>query len=230
MSLIVIVGINGRQGTSVAEAFMKIPGTLIRGLTSSPDCPASERWQSMGVEIREETWDDEEHVKASFKGAAVIFALTSYHASFGNRRARLAFEVGMINTYLERFAMKCDIHIGRTILNAAAATQGLRRLVMPTLPVVNEGASYASARAHSAYLAKRQHLIYLETCLPALLKKTIVVKPVMRMEDYLATLRMVSKKPSTDIARFKSANDLCRAEMESYRSEQQYQLTCLYLG
>jgi hypothetical protein len=230
MPLIVIVGINGRQGTSVAEAFMDAPGFLIRGLTSSPDCPASERWKEMGVEIREETWVDEEHIKASFEGATVIFALTSYHAPFEDRRAKLALEVGLIHTSMARFAMQRDVYIARMLFNAAAATPGLRRLVMSTLPVVKDCTRYAAHIAQSVYLAKKQQIYYLENCLPALLDKTIMVKPCMRMEDYRVTLRMVSTRSSTDTAQVKDANNARSAKMECYRSERQHRLTCPYPG
>ncbi|KAF2437561.1 NAD(P)-binding protein [Karstenula rhodostoma CBS 690.94] len=189
MAIIVIVGINGRQGTSVAEAFIDAPGIRIRGLTSSPNCPASERWKKMGVEIRDETFDDEEHIKESFAGADVIFALTSYHRLLEDRRLKLAVEVGL-RPSAQFAAMRREVFVGRILLDAAAATPRLQRLVMSTLPVTNSGARYASHTAGATYLAKREHINYMRACLPGLAAKTVLVKPCMRMEDYQATLRM----------------------------------------
>ncbi|OAF98802.1 uncharacterized protein CC84DRAFT_1233975 [Paraphaeosphaeria sporulosa] len=191
MYLVVIIGINGRQGSSVAEAFMDVPGARIRGLTSSPKCAASERWKQMGVEIREETFGDMEHIKKSFEGATFIFAMTSYHQLLQDRRSKLACEVGSVFSVYD-FAMRREDNVGRMLLDAAAATPGLQRLVMSTLPVVNPGNKYASHTAGATYHAKRHHIRYMASCLPALAAKTILVKPCMRMEDYRATLRMVS--------------------------------------
>lgn len=191
MCLVVIMGINGRQGTSVAKAFMIMPGVRIRGLTSSPDCSASERWKDMGIEIREETFEDEEHVKESFDGSDIVFATTSYHRLLEDRRANLAIEVGLHRT-VWFLTMIREVRMGRIILDAAAATPGLQKLVMSTLPITNPGAKYASHSAGATYLAKREHICYLARCLPALAAKTRLVKPCMRMEDYRATLRMVS--------------------------------------
>ncbi|KAL5418915.1 hypothetical protein PMIN06_005785 [Paraphaeosphaeria minitans] len=191
MFLIVIVGINGRQGSSVAEAFMDVPGTRIRGLTSSPMGPASQRWQERGVEIREEMFDDEKHIKDSFKGATIIFAITSYHKFMQDRRAKLIAEIGFKRSVRE-IAIRQEVQVGRMILDAAATTPGLQKLVMSTFPVTSPGNKHASHTAQGTYLAKREHIRYMGRCLPALAAKTVLVKPCMPMEDFQATLRMVS--------------------------------------
>ncbi|KAJ4352215.1 uncharacterized protein N0V89_007562 [Didymosphaeria variabile] len=190
MPLIVIVGINGRQGTSVANAFLDAPGFRIRGLTSSPDCPASEKWKDLGVEIREETFVDEEHARASFEGAAAIFAMTSYHKPFEDRRAKLAYEVGLIKISMAQFALRRAAYQGRILFDAVADTRGLHRFVLSTLPVVLPGAKYATHLAQANYHTKKEQLNYLTRCLPSLAAKTIAVKPCMRMEDYRMTLQM----------------------------------------
>lgn len=207
MPLIVIIGINGRQGTSVANAFLDIPGFRIRGLTSSPDCIASEHWRELGVEIQEETFVNEQHVRASFKGADFMFASTSFHKPMKDRRANLAQEVGLMGRGLLQFSVRRDVYVGRMLLDAAASTPGLRRLVMSTLPVTLPGAKYATHEAEAQYVAKREQVNHLSRCMHSLSTKTTVVKPCVRMEDYRITLRMVSAKSRCNIARMKFTDD-----------------------
>lgn len=190
MPLIVIVGINGRQGTSVAEAFMDAPGYEIRGLTSSPNCPASESWKEKGIEIREETFEKEEHIHESFSGATIIFALTSYHKLLADPREKLLVEIGLVRSAYDA-AIRREVAVGRMMLNAAATTLGLEKLVMSVLPANNSGHKYASHTGGATYHAKKELIQYMSKCLPALARRTLLVKPCLRMEDYRSTLRMV---------------------------------------
>lgn len=193
LPLVVIVGINGRQGTSVAKAFLENGSYRIRGLTSSPECSSSENWKRLGVEMREETYMEFQHVHASFEGANIIFASTCYHKVLTNRRASMAFQVGMMgNKGVSQYAMERDINTGHLILDAAAEIPELQRFVMSTLPILQSEVEYATNKAMGESAAKIQHITHLQNVLPDLWKKTILVKPSPRMEDSNSALRMVS--------------------------------------
>jgi nucleoside-diphosphate-sugar epimerase len=49
--LIVIIGITGNQGSSVASTFLADPTWRIRGLTRNPSSPASRALSACGVEM-----------------------------------------------------------------------------------------------------------------------------------------------------------------------------------
>lgn len=192
-TLVVIVGINGRQGTSVANAFLESGGYRIRGLTSSPECSSSNKWRQLGVEIREETFMDHQHIHASFEGAHIIFATTCYYNIFRDHRLRLAFNVGMMNSKsVSQYAMERDIHVGHMILDAAANIPQLQKLVMSTLPVLRTDVKYATTKSKGEFAAKRQQIQHLQDSLPELWNKTILVKLAPRMEDFDLSLRLVS--------------------------------------
>ena len=190
--LVVIVGINGRQGTSVASAFLQDESFRVRGLASSIDCAASDNWRSLGVEMRQETFEQSDHVRKNFEGAKIIFASTCAYKHLEDRRLHLAYQVGMMRgTTGPVVAMHKDIAIGHMLLDAAAATTGLETFVMSTFPVVGPNQEYSTPLAKRELEAKKEHLKYLLYCLPDLRRKTILVKPSLRMEDYRLTLRMV---------------------------------------
>ncbi|KAJ4299835.1 hypothetical protein N0V90_005081 [Kalmusia sp. IMI 367209] len=189
MLLLVIVGINGRRGTSVANAFLENKQFRIRGLTSSPGCSASRNWRTLGVEIREETFVDENSVRENFFGAAIIFASTNYDKYFKDRGAKLACSL-CPNMDLHSFAAAHEVNTGKTIISAAANTPGLGRFVLATLPTLPPNANFATEKGEWQYRAQAELVKYLTSDHDTLNKKTTLVKPAFRMEDFLKTLRM----------------------------------------
>jgi uncharacterized protein YbjT (DUF2867 family) len=73
---VVIIGITGKQGGSVANALLDSskPYRLV-GLTRSVTQPASKEWENRGVEMREVTVavGNEAQVRAAFEGADIVF-------------------------------------------------------------------------------------------------------------------------------------------------------------
>ena len=193
MPLLVVVGINGRQGTSVANAFLKTEQFRIRGLTSSPGRSASKKWVARGVEIRKETFDNADSVRENFSGAAIIFATTNYDKYFEDRAAKLACSL-CPNSGLLNLAMLHEIKMGRMIVSAAADTPGLGRFVLVTLPAVLPDTTFTTNRGAYQFRAQGEIVRYLTRHHDALHEKTNIVRPSLRMEDCLMTLQMVSVK------------------------------------
>lgn len=194
LPLVVILGINGRQGTSVAKAFLGSRKYRIRGLTTRPDCFESNRWRAYGVEIREERFMEYSHVRESFKGADIIFAVSCFSTT--DHRLDLAYDVGMISRSIDKLdlARKADSEKGIMVLDAAASTKGLRRFIMSTLPIVlTPGAKFATRRAQQHHESKSEQLLYLTSNVPELFHKTILVRAAACMEDFWLTLRLVCK-------------------------------------
>ena len=79
--LIVVVGVTGNQGGSVARRFLKDPRFNVRGITRDPLSAASKALAEQGVEIVKADLHDVESLKSAFKGANVIFSVTQYCTS-----------------------------------------------------------------------------------------------------------------------------------------------------
>ncbi|KAJ7069100.1 NAD(P)-binding protein [Mycena amicta] len=80
--LVVIVGVTGKQGGSVARALIESDKPYrIRGLTRDASRPAAKAFASEGIEIVAVSISvgNEAAVRAAFEGAAVIFAVTNFN-------------------------------------------------------------------------------------------------------------------------------------------------------
>ena len=201
MPLVVIAGINGRQGTSVANAFLNGGGFRVRGLTSSPECASSNRWRALGVEIREETYADTQHIHASLEGATIIFAIISVRGLLKAqaRELDIAYSVGLTRGVSPRkFAIEKATWLGRALFDAANDIPELTQFVLSTLPVLHiHNTAYATSIAAAEHMVQLRHVDYIKTLLPQLWRKTILFKPSPRMEDYHSTLKLVRILHST---------------------------------
>lgn len=78
--LLVVFGISGQQGSSVADAVLNDPELsklyTVRGVTRDPTKPAAQSYQKKGVEIVKGDVDDLASVKAALKGAHTVYAMT----------------------------------------------------------------------------------------------------------------------------------------------------------
>lgn len=82
--VLVVVGITGNQGSSVANTFLNLQGWHIRGITRNPSSPAAQQWTSKGVEIVKADIDDIASLESAFRGASAIFANTDIYHHFSN--------------------------------------------------------------------------------------------------------------------------------------------------
>jgi hypothetical protein len=117
--LIVIIGITGNQGGSVAQRFLQDPTYRIRGLTRDPSSPASLALSAQGIEMVKAELDDINTLIPAFKGANLIFSVTQYWEPFfrPDCRAR-AIEEGVS---CRKYAYDVEYRQGRNIADAAAA-------------------------------------------------------------------------------------------------------------
>lgn len=188
MPLLVILGINGRQGTSVANAFLSIPGWTIRGLTSLPSCERSRQWLARGVEIVQVDLMSELSIRTAFANATAIFAVTDYYATFHNPSTRIVASVH--GTTVADFAFHIEKRIGYSILEAAADVDSLERFVWSTLPYMPERQA-PNKRGHRMVMSRWETAAYARY-FPELAAKTSFLKPGLRMEDYGVVLKEVS--------------------------------------
>ncbi|KAK4888186.1 hypothetical protein LTR27_012891 [Elasticomyces elasticus] len=77
-NIIVIIGVTGIQGGSVADAFLQMTGWEVRGITRSPSSPAAQALAFRGVQIVKGDLDDKASLCSAFQDATVIFANTDF--------------------------------------------------------------------------------------------------------------------------------------------------------
>ncbi|KAH7305692.1 hypothetical protein BKA65DRAFT_199369 [Rhexocercosporidium sp. MPI-PUGE-AT-0058] len=117
--LLVIIGVTGNQGGSVAARFLKDPNYRIRGLTRNASSPAALSLASQGVEIVTADLDSVASLKAAFTGANLIFSVTNYWEPFFRPDARAAAEAkGMT---CRKYAYEVELQQGRNIADAAGS-------------------------------------------------------------------------------------------------------------
>jgi hypothetical protein len=117
--LIVIVGITGNQGGSVAHRFHSDPAYRIRGLTRDPSSAVAKKLSSAGIEIVQANLDDVSSLIKAFEGANLIFSVTNYWEPFFRPDSRAAASTQGISC--RRYAYDVELQQGKNIADAAAA-------------------------------------------------------------------------------------------------------------
>jgi hypothetical protein len=221
MSLLVILGINGRQGRSVANAFLNEPGWRIRGLTRSPFCIASEDWRAVGVEIVGVNPSDVDDLRTAFKDATAIFIRTDYYSYVVDHSVHtLAY---MTSKPLDDIASSQEIVYGREVLDAVAGVPELQRLIWSTVRTANAPTRLGRAQIENQAALKE----YLGTCFPHLLGRTSFLYPCLRMEDYATMLDRVSKHAWS---KKRLLTYGCRAKTDFCISKRRLQVLIVCLG
>ncbi|KAG6356040.1 hypothetical protein INS49_015425 [Diaporthe citri] len=80
--LIVVVGVTGAQGGSVARTFSQLPEWRVRGITRNPSGDAAQALASEGIEIVQGDLDDKQSLARAFEGATAIFSNTDFFTHF----------------------------------------------------------------------------------------------------------------------------------------------------
>ncbi|KAH7316939.1 hypothetical protein B0I35DRAFT_451737 [Stachybotrys elegans] len=130
--LIVIIGITGNQGSSVADAFLQDSGWKIRGLTRDPSKPASKALAARGIEIVKGDIDDIDSIKAAVQGASVVFGNTVFSEAFSNPAAAHLAKLGPGQTIRE-WCYETELQQGKNIADAVATVAGLDLFVWSSL-------------------------------------------------------------------------------------------------
>nr|CEG04845.1 unnamed protein product [Fusarium clavum] len=130
---IVIVGVTGAQGGSVARTFLQLPGWSVRGITRNPGGESAKRLKSAGIEIVQGDLDDKDSLVQAFKGAQVIFSNTDFFTHL--QQAMSQPDITKNRTTLE-YSYDREVGQGIRITEAAAdpsVIKTLERFVMSTL-------------------------------------------------------------------------------------------------
>lgn len=116
--LIVIIGITGNQGGSVARTFHKDPSWRIRGLTRDTQSSASLALSAQGIEMVQANLHDPSSLADVFRGANLVFSVTDFWKPYfdSSNRAHAAAQGKSIG----QFAYELEVEQGKNIVDAIA--------------------------------------------------------------------------------------------------------------
>lgn len=116
--LVVIIGVTGNQGGSVAKAFLQDPTWRIRGLTRDVQSPASLALSAQDIDMVQVDLHDPISLQTAFKGANLVFSVTDFWNPFFNpsNQAR-AKELGKS---IGQYAYELEVEQGKNITDAVA--------------------------------------------------------------------------------------------------------------
>ncbi|KAI9644412.1 hypothetical protein NHQ30_007769 [Ciborinia camelliae] len=137
--LIVIIGITGNQGHSVAQRFLSDPNYKIRGITRNSSSATARALTSQGIEIVEADLNDAKSLILAFQGANLIFSVTNYWEAFFRPDDRLAAQKRGVSC--RKWAYEVEYQQGRNIADAAAHGS--------VLPGLDEHGLIASTLSHA---------------------------------------------------------------------------------
>ena len=179
--LIVVIGATGNQGGSVISTFLKEPGWKIRGLTRNHKSPSAQALTAKGVEMVNVDLDDITSLVSAFKGAYAIFSMLDFWTGF--RDPANASKLSPGQNMLE-WAHDYELQQGKNVLDAAAQTNGLERLIFSALSHVTKWSEgkynhvyHFDAEGRAVEYGRHHH--------PILMKKTSVIQIGMFLTNML---------------------------------------------
>ncbi|KAK4501048.1 hypothetical protein PRZ48_006854 [Zasmidium cellare] len=189
--LLVILGITGQQGSSIATLFLKDPQLRstysLRGITRNPSKASNKHLLDAGVELVAGDLDDVQSLKKAFKGADAIFAVTDFwqfvqpeqHPSTFQEAEKRGVKPNVV-------AMEKEVVQGKNIVDAAAAVHAekpLHRLVISTLSDSKKWSTGEIAN-NLHFDGKAHYCEYLKEKYPSLGKATSYVQVGFYMSNF----------------------------------------------
>lgn len=120
--LIVIIGVTGNQGGSVAQRFLQDPTYRVRGITRNLARDEVLKLAAQGIDIVEADLNDAASLERAFHGANVIFSITNYWEPFFRPDCRAEAEEKGIDC--RKYAYDVELRQGKNIADAAAKVVG----------------------------------------------------------------------------------------------------------
>ncbi|CAM1503494.1 Fc.00g010850.m01.CDS01 [Cosmosporella sp. VM-42] len=128
--LIVIVGITGVQGSSVADTYLQAPGWKIRGVTRDPHSSNAKEWAEKGIEVVRGDLNDVGSLKRAFAGADVIFGVTDFWTVWKDPESK---NKKRDDQELVEYCYEVELQHGKNIADAAATVPALSRLIFSSM-------------------------------------------------------------------------------------------------
>ncbi|KAL9068852.1 MAG: hypothetical protein Q9161_005939 [Pseudevernia consocians] len=176
--LLVVVGITGQQGGSVAEVYSKEPGWKVRGISRDPS--KAQSWRSKGVEVVKGDLNDTSSLIAAFKGADAIFSNTDFWNPFFNPATREKLKPGQS---LNEYCYNLELQQGKNVADAAATVGSLGRLILSGAADVSKATR--GKYTHTYHFDSKAHMAqYVREKFPELAAKMSVVYVATYMNNW----------------------------------------------
>ncbi|CAG8981858.1 hypothetical protein HYALB_00009533 [Hymenoscyphus albidus] len=175
---IVILGITGKQGGSVADRFLALPDWKIRGITRNTTSKSALALSSKGIELTVADFNDPPTIKTAFEGATAIFVNTNFWEPFYNPGTKALLKEGQS---LNEYCYEEEVQQLKNIADAAAKAEGLERIVLSGQCNVDKWAN-GKYKAVYHFDSKARGAEYLKEKYPDLAEKMTV----LIMGNYMA--------------------------------------------
>ncbi|EGP86022.1 uncharacterized protein MYCGRDRAFT_44529 [Zymoseptoria tritici IPO323] len=163
--LIVITGVTGSQGSSVAKHLLKHRDWHVKGITRNLNPPKARHLTEHGVELVRGDFDDVDSLGRAFMGATAIFAVTDYAAVLSRTTGSEALrkKAAKAGQNLSEYARDWELRQGLNIAKAASDPQVLSTLthfIFSTLPGIKKwsGGKYTTAYQFDSKAAIEDHI------------------------------------------------------------------------
>ncbi|EED17482.1 NAD dependent epimerase/dehydratase, putative [Talaromyces stipitatus ATCC 10500] len=128
--LIVVTGITGVQGGSVARTYLNTPGWKVRGVTRNKSSERAKFWASNGVEMVEANLDDISSLKSAFQGANIIFGVTDFWTIFKDPESMTKKKPSQDIT---EYCFEVELQQGKNLADSAASIPALERYIFSSM-------------------------------------------------------------------------------------------------
>ncbi|KAH8891752.1 putative hscarg dehydrogenase [Thozetella sp. PMI_491] len=145
---IVITGVTGVQGSSIAETFLQLPGWRVRGITRNPSSDAAKAQEAKGVEIFKGDFTDVQSLIPAFIGAHVIFSNTDFWVPF--REAIFSGNLPAGRTP-NQYGYDCEVTQGVNIAEAAASPEVIKTLERFIVSSLSEARKWSKGKYTEIY-------------------------------------------------------------------------------
>ena len=180
--ILVVIGATGNQGGSVVSTFLKEPGWKIRGLTRNSRSPAAQALAAKGVEMVNASLDDTASLTTAFRGAFAIFSVLDFWTGFRDPANQSKLQPGQ---NMLQWAHDYELKQGQNVIDAAAQTHGLERLIFSALSHVTK---WSGGKYRNVYHfdAEGRAVEYGHQLHPGLMHKTSVIQLGMYLTNMLS--------------------------------------------
>lgn len=186
VALVVIFGINSRQGSSIARRFAHKSHMRLRGITTDLSSTKNQGWKARGVELVQiKDFRDTGAIEEALQGAVVIFAFTDFYR-YLDEHSTLSL-ASMYKKCPEEVAAQREILEGKAIIAAAADVPSLQLFVLSSLSPLSEETEVV--RGLQQFRSKAEIAEYMDSSHEELAKKASLLKPALYMENWTMFLR-----------------------------------------
>jgi hypothetical protein len=185
-NLLVVIGITGQQGGSVASLFSQEPGWKVRGITRNQSSHSALPWTSKGVEMVQADLNDPSALPAAFAGAAALFVTTDFWGPFYNPQTLSLLKE---HQTLGEYCSDIELQQGKNVFDAASQIPTLERIVVSSL-VDAETLSGGRFKGVYHWGGKAMALKYLRESHPELAGKLSTVVMGNYMGNWLRDLKL----------------------------------------